>query len=73
MTMPGFSAEVSIYKSTATYFTSSFGRSVDRIAIGQTAGILPQLIATSGYWRCVAEHNEAGFPPDLSDFFCRGE
>ena len=72
MSMPSFTAEASLYTTSERYRCAGFSR-VDRIAIGQTAGILPQLIATSEYWRCVAEHNEAGFPSDLSDFFCRGE
>jgi hypothetical protein len=33
--MPGFTAEVSIYQSTATYFTSSFGSSADGVAVVQ--------------------------------------
>jgi len=36
-------------------------------------GLLPQLRARGGYWQCLAEHREAGFPMDLSSFFCQGE
>jgi hypothetical protein len=35
MTIPGFSAEVSIYQSTATYFTGSFGSSANGVAVVQ--------------------------------------
>jgi hypothetical protein len=33
MTIPGFSAGVSIYHSTVTYFTGSFGISADGVAV----------------------------------------
>src|SRR5262249_52905555 len=73
MNMPGFCAEASIYRSAATYFTNSCARSAGGMQVDRPVSILPQLIATSDYWKCVAEHEEAGFAPDLSDFFCRGE
>lgn len=71
MTTPKFSAEVSIYHSTATYVSSSFG--ISAAEVGPAAGILPQMRATGEYWNCVGEHREAGFPMDLSRFFCAGE
>jgi hypothetical protein len=72
MTIPGFGAEASIYQSTATYFSGSFGSSADGIAV------VPQLkasglIASGDYWNCMGEHGEAGFDVGLSDFFCRGQ
>lgn len=73
MTLPTFSAEASIYRSTATYIAGSTGVSTDAVAMGPAAVILPQLIATGEYWNCVAEHYEAGFPMNMSNFFCAGE
>jgi hypothetical protein len=74
MTIPGFSAEVSIYQSTATYFVASFSSSADGVALGPVAKLIPQMIAQSDYWNCVAEHVEAGFPMGMSGgFYCRGE
>lgn len=35
MNMPGFTAEVSIYQSTATYLTGFFGSSADGVAVVQ--------------------------------------
>lgn len=35
MKMPGFTAEVSIYQSTATYFASPFGSSTEGVAVVQ--------------------------------------
>lgn len=35
MPMPGFSAEASIYRSSASYFTDSFGISADGVAVVQ--------------------------------------
>jgi len=73
ISIPGFSAQVSIYQSTATYLTSSFGGSPGGVAVDEAGSVLPQMIATGEYWNCVAEHREAGFSMDLSAFFCAGE
>lgn len=73
MTIPGFSAEVSIYQSTATYFTGSFGSSANGIAVEQAAldnCVLRHLAQdeslAEAYSVC------SGFPPPSSEFFGGG-
>ena|SRR5713101_6299528 len=63
MNLPGFTAEVSLYKSSMTYFMNSSASSA-----GGNFVVQPQLRKTD--FECVHDCLEAGGPSSVCNFFC---